>query len=80
MQNSILGKVTQMIYQFEKLNVDSLDTIKKYAALRPIYTCEGQSINQFIWASFYQTEFLVTERFLFFKMIIRGEYATMMPC
>lgn len=68
-----------MSYDFKKLTAYDNDIIKKYASLRPIYTSEGQFMNQYIWSGFYQTEFHVDEAFLFFRMKINNEYATMMP-
>ena len=68
-----------MNYSFQKLTVDSCELLTRYARLRPIYTSEGQFINQYIWSDFYQTEYAVTDKYLFFKMKIRDEYATMMP-
>lgn len=68
-----------MEYKFEKLTSASADIINKYAALRPILTSEGQFLNQFIWAGFYDTEYYVDETCLFFKMKISNEIATMMP-
>lgn len=68
-----------MNYTFEKLTADSASIINEYSALRPIYTSEGQFMNQFIWSDFYETEYHVSDNFLFFKMKISNEYATMMP-
>lgn len=68
-----------MTYTFQKLTASSADLINKYAKLRPMYTSEGQFINQFIWAGFYETEFYYDDKCLFFKMKISNEVATMMP-
>lgn len=71
--------VTPMNYTFEKLTPECEPLVTKYSSLRPIYTSEGQFINQYIWSDFYGTEFAYTENYMFFKMKIKNEYATMMP-
>lgn len=68
-----------MNYSFNKLTVDSAEVINQYASLRPILTSEGQFMNQFIWAGFYNTEYYHDDKCLFFKMNISNEIATMMP-
>ena len=68
-----------MNYSFNKLTVDSAEVINQYASFRPILTSEGQFMNQFIWAGFYNTEYYHDDKCLFFKMNISNEIATMMP-
>lgn len=68
-----------MNYTFEKLTADCSEIIERYAHMRPIYTSEGQFMNQYIWTDFYNTEFAYTDKYLFFKMNINNEIATMMP-
>lgn len=53
--------------------------LRKYAALRPIYTSEGQFLNQFIWSGFYNTEYIKTDNYLFFLIDVYKKRSTMMP-
>ncbi len=53
--------------------------IKEYATLRPIYISEGQFLNQFIWADFYDTNYIQKDNYLFFLVNIHGHSAAMMP-
>lgn len=53
--------------------------INEYAALRPIYISEGQFLNQFIWADFYDTKYITKDSYLFFLLTIHGQLRTMMP-
>ena len=53
--------------------------IKEYASLRPIYISEGQFLNQFIWADFYDTKYIKKDSYLFFLITINGKLSAMMP-
>lgn len=53
--------------------------LRKYAALRPIYTSEGQFLNQFIWSGFYNTQYIKTDNYLFFLIDVYNRRSTMMP-
>lgn len=55
------------------------EIIKKYSALRPIYISEGQFLNQYIWADFYDTKYIAKDSYLFFLMTINGNSVAMMP-
>lgn len=68
-----------MNLEFKPLEAESMDEIRKYSSLRPIYESEGQFMNQFIWAGYYNTEYHCNDRYLFYKMNISNEIATMMP-
>lgn len=68
-----------MQYTFKPLTAFSLQEITDYASLRPIYASEGQFMNQFVWADYYQTEYCRNDHFMFYKMVINNETATMMP-
>lgn len=68
-----------MNLEFNVLTPQDLTTVSKYSALRPIYTSEGQFINQYIWEDFYHTHFAVTDTALFYLVDINKEKATMMP-
>lgn len=68
-----------MSIKFEKLTAASMDEIKHFSSMRDIYTSEGQFMNQFIWAEFYDTYYHSNDKYLFYKMKISNEYATMMP-
>ena len=67
--------------KFEEKKITPLTQyqLSKYAALRPIYTSEGQFLNQFIWANYYDTTYIAEDSFLFFLINVYKERCTMMP-
>lgn len=71
--------VCPMSITFHNITPNSQKDFEAYGALRPIYTSEGQFINQYIWADFYQTKYAITDKALFFVVDILNEPATMMP-
>lgn len=50
-----------------------------YALRRPIYTCEGQFVNQYIWSGYYKERYMTTEKAMFFLVEITGKPAAFMP-
>lgn len=68
-----------MKFEFKQLTAFSLPEITEYSSLRPIYTSEGQFMNQFIWSNYYNTSYHISDNFLFYKMQVSNELATMMP-
>lgn len=68
-----------MSLDFYPLTADAIEEVTSYARLRGILTSEGQFMNQFIWSNYYKTAFHKNGRFLFYKMNINHEPATMFP-
>jgi hypothetical protein len=68
-----------MKYEEKKITSFCQYELSDYASLRPIYCCEGQFLNQFIWSNFYDSIYMKAEDFLFFLITVLNERATMMP-
>lgn len=68
-----------MKYEEKKITPQSQPELFKYSSLRPIYTSEGQFLNQFIWANYYDTTYITTDSFLFYLINVYNERVTMMP-
>lgn len=68
-----------MSCDYKKLTVSSKSEIECFANLRTNYTSERQFLNQYIWANYYDTHYYRKENYLFYKMTIMNETATMMP-
>ena len=68
-----------MSTELKKLSPYCQGIIKEYASLRPIYTSEGQFLNQYIWADFYNTRYIQEDDYLFFLVNIHEQTAAMMP-
>lgn len=72
-------KQSVMKHEEKKISPLSQHELSQYAALRPIYASEGQFLNQFIWANYYDTSYIATGSSLFFLINVRKERCTMMP-
>ncbi|MSS62632.1 DUF2156 domain-containing protein [Velocimicrobium porci] len=68
-----------MTVSLNSITAFSQSELRKYAALRPIYTSEGQFLNQFIWSEYYNTEYIKTDSYLYFLIDVYKRRSTMMP-
>ncbi|WP_343208497.1 DUF2156 domain-containing protein [Anaerolentibacter hominis] len=63
----------------KELTPQSAEEFNKYTVLRPIYMSEGQFLNQFIWAGFYRTKYVTTDKFMFLLIQVHGKTSTLAP-
>lgn len=60
-----------MDFERKNFTIDERKRFREYATLRPIYTAEGQFVNQLIWSNFYKTHYCCDDTFM---MLTMGKY------
>ena len=68
-----------MLGHFRELTPDSAAEFEAYAGRRPIYTCEGQFLTQYIWAELNELRYTTDDKAMYFVFRNEKRAAALMP-